>query len=157
MTPDIAALKEKAEKATPLNLDTAEQHLSGSHTCPFCDGDGDVSGETYVNFDGAATGVQFFGIGPEFGALEEFVRAANPQAVLALIAALEAAEALAREQDKALGILIGQQRDRAEKAERERDEALKLLQRIDYQVDNQDVGHKDFRVWTGIAIRAVTP
>jgi len=53
-------------KATPGNLSTAEiTEKDVWHECPFCAGAGDVTGETYTNFDNAAIGVQFFGVGSE--------------------------------------------------------------------------------------------
>lgn len=88
----IARLKELEAKATPGNLDTSER--TGSQIgveCPACQGEGYVDAESYTNFDAAAIGVQFFGVGDEHGAHEELWRffMANRRAI---IARLEAAE-----------------------------------------------------------------
>lgn len=85
---DLDAIEAAARACTALNFDSAkdEQPQSGSLECPHCDGTGSVELEAdYCNFDGKALGVQFYGIGPEFGAAERFVRAANPAAVLELV------------------------------------------------------------------------
>ena len=72
---DRAALADElarlAAKATPGRLETAE---TSSHDdvieCPVCDGCGEVDASNYCNFDHKALGVQFYGIGEEFGAHE---------------------------------------------------------------------------------------
>ena len=94
----IAAIRARAEAATPGNLDTVNDpndeyggRSEGVYECPMCNGDGSVDGVTYCNFDDVAMGVQFFGIGEEHGKYEQFFRAANPAAVLALLSALDAA------------------------------------------------------------------
>ena len=85
---DYAELKRVAEAATPQDFDRAELKVENGHgECPQCGGQVEVELEAdYCNFDGAAIGVQFYGIGHEFGAAEAFYRAANPDVVLALIA-----------------------------------------------------------------------
>ena len=85
---DYAELTGLAEAATPQDFDSAELKVENGHVeCPQCGGQGEVELEAdYCNFDGAAIGVQFYGIGHEFGAAEAFYRAANPDVVLALIA-----------------------------------------------------------------------
>lgn len=91
-------IRKRAEAATPGNLDTVNDpndeyggRSEGVYECPMCNGDGSVDGVTYCNFDDVAMGVQFFGIGEEHGKYEQFFRAANPAAVLALLSALDAA------------------------------------------------------------------
>ena len=59
-------------KATPGDLSTAERHISSEWVeCPACQGEGEVEASDYCNFDGVALGVQFYGIGKEFGAHED--------------------------------------------------------------------------------------
>jgi len=84
-------LKELALAATALNLDTAETvrdcSLDEEWDCPLCDGDGYApSGQDYCNIDSVALGVQFYGIGNEYINAENYFRAANPAAILSLIA-----------------------------------------------------------------------
>ncbi len=84
-------LKELALAATALNLDTAETvrdcSLDEEWECPLCDGDGYTpAGQDYCNIDSVALGVQFYGIGNEYINAENYFRAANPAAILALIA-----------------------------------------------------------------------
>lgn len=96
---DYAELKAAALAATPQNFDTAELKVDeGYCECPVCGGGGavEVLGE-YTNYDDVAIGVQFFGIGPEFGLAEAYYRAANPAAVLELIAENEALRKVANE------------------------------------------------------------
>lgn len=85
---DYSELKRLAYAATPQNFDSAEEKAENGYIeCPHCGGSGEVELEAdYCNYDGAAIGVQFYGIGHEFCAAEAFYRAANPAAVLALIA-----------------------------------------------------------------------
>src|SRR5687767_1846842 len=74
MTPtDIAALRELVEKATPQNIDTAEEISPGIYECPLCH-DGSIEGVTFTNYDNAAIGVQFFGIGSEHKRAEALFR-----------------------------------------------------------------------------------
>ncbi|HDR2758975.1 TPA: ead/Ea22-like family protein [Enterobacter mori] len=92
---DKRALREAAEKATALNLDTAQvkRGNDGYLECPCCEGAGYVEEEAdFCNFDGVALGVQFYGIGEHHGLAEAFFRAANPATVLALLDELEAKE-----------------------------------------------------------------
>lgn len=68
-------LEALAEKATKGDLLTAEEHIQHEwQECPFCDGSGEVEASVYVNFDSKALGVQFYGIGQEFGAHEALWR-----------------------------------------------------------------------------------
>lgn len=88
---DHSELKRLAEAATPQGFDSAAVKVENGYIeCPHCEGEGQVELEAdYCNYDGAAIGVQFYGIGLEFGAAEAYFRAANPAAVLALIAEVE--------------------------------------------------------------------
>lgn len=88
----IADMKAAAEKATPLQLDTAQivRGNSGYLECPCCEGAGYVEEENdFCNIDGEPLGVQFYGIGSSFGLAEEYFRQVSPANVKALIAALE--------------------------------------------------------------------
>lgn len=102
-TPDLGELERLAGEATPGDLNTAEHHTGADlFECPVCDGQGDIPGDVYNNIDGVALGVQFFGVGTEFGKYEAFFRAANPETVLALIAELRRKEARIRELEAGL-------------------------------------------------------
>ena len=80
-------LEALARAATPQDFDSAEGKNQGYIECPTCGGDGEVElTADYCNYDRAPLGVQFYGIGPEHVAAEAFCRAANPSAVLELIA-----------------------------------------------------------------------
>lgn len=86
----IAELEAAANAATPQNLDSAEDIIKADPCvmieCPICHGEGYASHENdYCNFDNHAIGVQFYGIGHEFGAGERFFRAASPMTILALL------------------------------------------------------------------------
>ncbi len=84
---DLARLQEIAEKATPGDLDTAEHHdVNEDMDCPLCGGEGLVPGSTFTNYDGHAVGVQFFGVGEQFGLNEAFHRAFTPAVALSLLA-----------------------------------------------------------------------
>ncbi|MDX7621802.1 ead/Ea22-like family protein [Enterobacter bugandensis] len=91
---DKRALREAAEKATALNLDTAQEARQEDDECiecPACGGDGYMEVQRdYCNIDGVALGVLFYGIGEHHGFAEAFFRAANPATVLALLDELEA-------------------------------------------------------------------
>lgn len=101
-------LRELDACATPGDLSTAEYHDAEEIIeCPICQGDGEVLAADYCNIDGKALGVQFYGIGSEFGAHEalwRYLRNAVPE-ILALleadkderVAALEAENARLRE------------------------------------------------------------
>ncbi len=92
----LAEIESSASKVTAMHLDSAEVKVKSDGAmieCPICGGEGYASLENdYCNFDGHAIGVQFYGIGPEFGAGEEYFRAASPQRIQALITRLRAAE-----------------------------------------------------------------
>jgi len=68
-------LAELLAKATPGDLKTAEASVvdAGEYAeCPLCCGEGEVEQDAhYNNFDAVALGVQFYGIGPHFGAHEK--------------------------------------------------------------------------------------
>jgi hypothetical protein len=87
----IEKLKALALAATPQDFDSAQIKREGGWAdCPTCGGDGTVSlGKDYCNYDGAALGVQFYGIGDEHVKAEAYYRAANPATVLELIAEVE--------------------------------------------------------------------
>jgi len=71
MTDLSKTLRELAGRATKGDLTTAQRHTPEEWVeCPFCQGEGEVSATDYCNFDGKALGVQFYGIGSEFGAHE---------------------------------------------------------------------------------------
>lgn len=68
----IAELRALLTAATPGDLSTAERHIENETVeCPACQGDGEIEAADYCNFDGLALGVQFYGIGREFGAHEK--------------------------------------------------------------------------------------
>lgn len=68
---DAEKLRALYEAATKGDLSTAERHIEHEHIeCPVCQGDGEVLATDYCNIDGKALGVQFYGIGNEFGAHE---------------------------------------------------------------------------------------
>ena len=53
-------------KATSGRIDTSQYiEKNGCYECPLCDSSGVVDADTFTNFDDAALGVQFFGIGPQ--------------------------------------------------------------------------------------------
>lgn len=85
----INKLEALAQRSTKLDLDTAEivRDESGKYSeCPMCGGDGTVDAENeYVNFDGVAIGVQFYGIGKEFGYAEEYFRAVLPSEIIKIV------------------------------------------------------------------------
>jgi len=85
---DIEALRSAAIKATPQNLDSAHvvRHEGDFMECPTCGGEGYVeTGNDYCNFDDAAIGVAFYGIGDAHVAAEAYYRMARPEPILQLI------------------------------------------------------------------------
>ena len=69
------ALAAAIADCTAGDLSTAERHVESEWLeCPMCDGQGEVEATDYCNFDGVALGVQFYGIGPHFGAHERLWR-----------------------------------------------------------------------------------
>ena len=99
MTPSQrAALRELAKACTPQNIDSAERiDKFDTVSCPLCDGDGQVECDTYLNYDGCATGVEFFGVGDEHVNAEKFFRACDPQTVTALLDYIDALEEKVKE------------------------------------------------------------
>ncbi len=92
----LEELRELLAKATVGDLSTAERHTECETVeCPACHGVGEVEAADYCNFDGAALGVQFYGIGPEFGAHEKLWRAITA----ALPVLLDTLADLTRERD----------------------------------------------------------
>ena len=100
LTPEqLAELRDAALGATPQDIDKAEvidtaQNGSMVIDCPVCNGDGYAVLEgDYCNYDSAAIGVQFYGIGNEHGAAERYFRAAKPDTMLQLLAHIDAQQA----------------------------------------------------------------
>lgn len=100
MTPeDLKKIREAAEAATPGDLDTVndptDEHSDRSESdyyeCPACQGQGEIDGVTYTNFDHVAIGVQFFGIGNEHVNYERFFRLLKPETVIQLVDEVEQA------------------------------------------------------------------
>jgi hypothetical protein len=108
MTNELEQLKRLALACTPQNLNTAEHKDDGNGeyvTCHICGGDGSIELETtYTNYDNIAIGVQFFGVGNEFGAADRYFRAANPAFILQLIEALERNTTAAPAVDEAIEV-----------------------------------------------------
>lgn len=70
MTDLTERLRELLANATPGDLSTAERHTENETVeCPLCH-EGEIEASDYCNIDGKALGVQFYGIGKEFGAHE---------------------------------------------------------------------------------------
>lgn len=86
----VAELEALASKVGAMALDSAEEVAAQSGRmieCPVCCGEGYTNAENdYCNFDNHAIGVEFYGIGPEFGLAEAYFRKANPATILALLA-----------------------------------------------------------------------
>lgn len=70
----VVTLRELFARATPQIIDGAQKTRDEVHECPFCSGEGEVDGKTYVNYDHVAIGVQFFGIGAEHLRAEQLYR-----------------------------------------------------------------------------------
>lgn len=85
----LAELEQLAGKAGAMALDSAQKVEAANGAmieCPVCGGEGYASAENdYCNFDNHAIGVEFYGIGPEFGLAEAYFRAVNPATILALL------------------------------------------------------------------------
>lgn len=89
----LEKLRELYAAVTLGNLATAERHIASEFIqCPVCDGQGEVEAADYCNFDHKALGVQFYGIGAEFGAHEQLWTAvmANLPTLIDAIADLRA-------------------------------------------------------------------
>lgn len=93
----LETLRVLAPVVTPGDLTTAEYTEDGMVECPVCCGDGEVGAKDFGNFDHKALGVQFYGIGREFGDHEK-LWSALVNALPELIAALEVVT-LVRDED----------------------------------------------------------
>lgn len=101
----IAELRALRVDATAGDLNTAEIAKTDEWLdCPFCAGEGSVDGVTYINYDAAAVGVQFFGVGAQFVANEALYRALLP--ALPRLLALAEAGLRAEEMREALQELL---------------------------------------------------
>lgn len=88
----IQELRSLIAACTKGDLSTAQRHIKAETVeCPACHGDGEVEAADYCNFDGVALGVQFYGIGEQFGAHEKLWSAVSTH-LPALLDRLEAAE-----------------------------------------------------------------
>ncbi|WP_316992770.1 ead/Ea22-like family protein [Enterobacter asburiae] len=134
---DKQVLREAAEKATALNLDTAQvkRGNDGYLECPCCEGAGYVEEEAdFCNIDGVALGVQFYGIGEHHGLAEAYFRAANPATVLALLDELEASEKLnaeLMEKQRLIDICQGQGLEHRIAAEKRAEAAEKRIAELE--------------------------
>jgi len=93
----LSNLETLARAATPQDFDSAKEEIriGGFFECPLCGGEGEVElSVDYCNYDNAAMGVQFYGIGKEFGTAEAYYRAANPATILALCEIIRAQHAI---------------------------------------------------------------
>lgn len=85
---DLDAIEAAAKAATPQDFDSAQvaNTEEGWIECQTCGGEGSVElTADYLNYDGQALGVQFYGIGDPHVNAEAFYRAARPGVVLAMI------------------------------------------------------------------------
>ena len=85
---DLDAIEAAAKAATPQDFDSAQVASSedGWIECQTCGGEGSVElTADYLNYDGQALGVQFYGIGEPHVHAEAHYRAARPAVVLAMI------------------------------------------------------------------------
>lgn len=90
---DLDAIETAAKAATPQDFDSAQvaDTEEGWIKCPGCGGEGSVElTADYLNYDGVALGVQFYGVGEPHVHAEAYYRAARPAVMLALIAELRA-------------------------------------------------------------------
>ena len=68
---DTKHLRDALARATKGDLATAEKVTADyAMECPVCCGEGEVDVKDYCNIDDKALGVQFYGVGHEFGAHE---------------------------------------------------------------------------------------
>ncbi|MFF3704741.1 hypothetical protein [Pseudomonas qingdaonensis] len=85
---DLDAIEAAAKAATPQDFDSAQVASAedGWIECPGCGGEGSVElTADYLNYDGQALGVQFYGIGDPHVQAEAHYRAARPAVVLAMV------------------------------------------------------------------------
>lgn len=90
----IEELKQLIRAAEPERFNTNSagiKDIDECFECPFCEGEGAVQGNQYINMGGTACNVLFTGIGPEFKNLEAFYNA-SLEALPALIALVEEME-----------------------------------------------------------------
>ena len=90
---DYSDLRKAAESAPALNFKECQvfrEPDNGDYVeCPHCDGGTVDAGNDYCNFDGAAIGVQFYGIGTEHVAAEQYLDAAKPSVIIGMIDEIE--------------------------------------------------------------------
>ncbi|MNE44301.1 hypothetical protein D3C76_557200 [compost metagenome] len=85
---DLDAIEAAAKAATPQDFVSAQVGGAeeGWMECPGCGGEGSVElTADYLNYDGVALGVQFYGIGEPHVHAEAHYRAARPAVVLAMV------------------------------------------------------------------------
>ncbi|URD40690.1 hypothetical protein M6G63_14490 [Pseudomonas sp. BYT-5] len=85
---DLDAIEAAAKAATPQDFVNAQVASSedGWIECPNCGGEGSVElTADYLNYDGVALGVQFYGIGEPHVHAEAHYRAARPAVVTAMV------------------------------------------------------------------------
>ncbi|MCW2272432.1 hypothetical protein [Pseudomonas sp. JUb96] len=85
---DLDAIEAAAKAATPQNFDSAQvaDTEEGWIECPGCGGEGSVElTADYLNYDGQALGVQFYGIGEPHVHAEAHYREARPAVVVAMV------------------------------------------------------------------------
>ncbi|MDO7911387.1 hypothetical protein Q6A49_12670 [Pseudomonas sp. 22-AL-CL-001] len=85
---DLDAIEAAAKAATPQDFVSAQVGGAeeGWMECPGCGGEGSVElTADYLNYDGQALGVQFYGIGEPHVHAEAHYRAARPAVVLAMV------------------------------------------------------------------------
>ena len=85
---DLDAIETAAKAATPQDFISAQVGGAeeGWMECPGCGGEGSVElTADYLNYDGVALGVQFYGIGEPHIHAEAYYRAARPAVVLAMV------------------------------------------------------------------------
>ncbi|MBF8764164.1 hypothetical protein [Pseudomonas putida] len=85
---DLDAIEAAAKAATPQDFDSAQiaDSEEGWIECPGCGGEGSVElTADYLNYDGVALGVQFYGIGEPHIHAEAHYREARPAVVVAMV------------------------------------------------------------------------
>ncbi|MCQ1993678.1 hypothetical protein NNX13_28140 [Pseudomonas sp. Eb3] len=85
---DLDAIEAAAKAATPQDFDSAQiaDAEEGWMECPGCGGEGSVElTADYLNYDGVALGVQFYGIGEPHVHAEAHYREARPAVVVAMV------------------------------------------------------------------------
>ena len=85
---DLDAIEAAAKAATPQDFVSAQVGGAeeGWMECPGCGGEGSVElTADYLNYDGVALGVQFYGIGEPHVHAEAHYREARPAIVVAMV------------------------------------------------------------------------